>query len=353
MVEHVLDKHEAETLATELLAAVGVPEANARITARHMVEADLRGVETHGLALLPRYLERLREGHVVADAQPSLIEEQAATAAVDGGDGLGQVNSDFAMGVAIAKAKEAGVGAVSVRRSHHFGAGASYVAAAAEARCVGIALSNAAALMAPTGGAARRVGNNPMAIGAPSTQGFPVILDMALSTVAAGRIKLAVRRGQRIPPEWSLDKHGEPTTDPNDLYGDDGMLRPLGDHKGFGLAVLIDVLTGVLSGAGFGTGVKRLDQPEYLNTGHFFIAVTIEAFLPFDVFQERFEQLAREIYDTPKRAGVDELFLPGEIEARRAEQREREGLTYDSALYEPLADLARQLGVHAPSGTAG
>lgn len=348
MAEIQLARETAEEVARRLFHVVEVPEAASRTAARHLVEADLRGVETHGLVRLPLYVNRIRAGYLNAKAEPEIVEDGPATAVVDGHHGLGQVNGDFAMRLAVEKAREIGVGAVAVRNSSHFGAAASYAILAADSGCLGLATTNSAPLLAPVGGLERRVGNNPLAIAAPSGEGFPVVLDIAMSAVAAWRIRMATERGEKIPPDWAFDKRGEPTTDAYAAFQGGGLLRPLGDHKGVGLALMMDVLSGILSGGGFGTGVRRLDQPGYLNTSHFFLAINISRFMEPETFTARMSELAREFYNTPTREGVEKVLLPGELEARIQARRMKHGIPYRLQIYEPILELAGELGVKLP-----
>lgn len=343
-----LTKEMAEGAATKLLRAAGVPEEQARTAAGHLVQADLRGVETHGLIRMRPYIDRIRKGYLETEVEPEVVEDGPAIALVDGHHGLGQVNGDFAMRLAVRKAKEIGVGAVTVRRSSHFGTAASYVMIATEAGCVGVATTNAAPLLAPTGGTERRVGNNPLGIGAPTNEGFPAILDMAMSAVSAWRIRMAAERGEEIPPEWAYDKDGLPTTDAYAAYQGGGLLRPVGDHKGVGLALMMDALSGVLSGGGFGTQIKRLDEEGYLETCHFFLALDITRFISLESFLERMGRLAEEVHGTPTRDGADRPMLPGEREARVETERREHGIPYSPQVYEPLLELASELGVELP-----
>lgn len=345
MEEFRVTRGAAEGATAALFEAVGMPRESSRSAAGHMVLADLRGVETHGLVRLPLYVNRLRAGELEARAVPEIIEDGPATAVVDGGHGLGQVNSDFAMREAVSKAKQNGVGVVTVRHSSHFGAAASYAAMATESDCIGIATTNVAPLMPPVGGTERRVGNNPLAIAAPSREGFPLVLDIAMSAVAAWSIRMAAERGEPIPSEWAFDKDGEPTTDAYAAFQGGGLLRPLGDHKGFGFALMIDVLSGVLSGGGFGDEVKRLDQKGYLNTSHFFLAIDIGRFIEPEAFLDRIGRLAKGIHSTPTREGADHILLPGEKEARVEQERRRDGIPYSTQIWEPITKLAQELGV--------
>jgi LDH2 family malate/lactate/ureidoglycolate dehydrogenase len=345
MEEFRISRKAAEDIAATLLEKVGVSERHAYLTAKHMVLADLRGVDTHGLVRLPFYVHRVRAGDLEANATPRIAEQGPATAVVDGEHGLGQVNSDFAMNWAVSKAKEFGIGAVAVRHSSHFGTAASYAAMATESDCIGISATNAPPLLAPIGGTERRIGNNPLSIAVPNKEGFPLILDIAMSAVAAWQIRMASERGEEIPPEWAFDRNGEPTTDAYAAFQGGGLLRPLGDHKGFGLALMVDVLAGVLSGGGFGAMVRRLDQQGYLNTSHFFIAIDITRFMAIKDFYDRISRMVANIHATPTRAGIDSVLVPGEKEARCQEDRTQNGIPYTLQVWNPILELAGELEV--------
>jgi LDH2 family malate/lactate/ureidoglycolate dehydrogenase len=343
----------AEQLAVDILSAAGVSLDHATLTAEQLILADLRGVDTHGLMRLPNYIQRMRNGELETQVEPVIQRETPGTATVDGGHGLGQVVSHFAMSLAITKARETGVGAVTAKSSSHFGAAAGYPILASEQGCLGIATTNAWPLLPAVGGAARRVGNNPLAIGAPSRLGYPIVLDIAMSHVAAGRLRIAAAGGNVIPPDWAFDAEGEPTTNAHEALFEGGFLRPMSDHKGFGLALMMDVLAGVLSGAGFGPTVTGLDEPGYVNVGHFFVALDIAAFMDLDRFLDRIGTLAQHIHSTPRRKGVDRVLVPGQLEAEMTEHRRREGVPYPRSVYDRLLQIAGEMGLDVPDpGTA-
>src|SRR5699024_5159180 len=252
---------------SNLLIEHGVPEHQAQVTAQHMLWADIRGTETHGLVRLPHYIRRMKSGLLDPKAEPEVKPVMPAAVSVDGGNGLGHPPAHQAMREAIDRSRQYGAAVATVRNSGHFGAAGAYSAMAAEEGVIGIVLSNAAALMAPTGGTEKRVGNNPMSIAVPFGE-FPIVLDMAMSAVAAWNIRMAADRGESIPSTWGLDSEGRATTDPADIMDRGGLLRPLGDHKGYGLAFMIDVLTGALSGGAFGQDVKRLEEDAPVNASH-------------------------------------------------------------------------------------
>lgn len=338
----------AREAALRLATAAGTPAASAEVVARHLIAADERGVDTHGLVRLPVYLGRAGRGELIVDAVPQVVRDMAAAATVDAGDGFGQVAAEFAMGLAIERAHGAGIGAVAVHRSSHLGAAAAYAIQATEAGCVGLVLTNTQPLMPAVGGADRVVGNNPIAIAAPTTTGFPIALDIAMSRVAAGRIRIAAAAGEPIPPDWAFDSAGQETTDPQVALFGGGLLRPVADHKGFGLALLIDVLTGALAGGAVGSGVVGLDGTGAAAVSHLLIAIDVAAFGDRDAFLERVAQIITEVHGSGRREGVDRLLIPGQLEHEMQQRRRRDGIPYPAALLERIDALASRLDVDLP-----
>lgn len=343
-ITHIKPAH-AQRIATDLLRAHGVGSTDALTIAEQLVLADLRGVDTHGLIRLPGYIGRVEAGDLHPDHAPTVMHETPGTAMVDGGHNFGQVVAAHAMTIAIEKAKTVGVGTVTAKNSSHFGAAATFAIMAAEAGCMGIAATNGWPLMPGVGGAERTIGNNPLAIAAPTRLGYPMVVDIAMSQVAAGKLRVALALGQKIPLDWAFDNTGMPTDDPQEALFNNGLLRPVGDHKGFGLAVMMDVLSGVLSGGMFGTDVTS-DQPGYSNVGHFFTAINIDAFGGLEHFLDRIDELAHSIQASKTRPGAkDAVMVPGQPEARTTANRQRDGIPYPTPVWEKLTDLAVTSGV--------
>ena len=327
------------------LGAVGVPADHAEIVADQLIAADLRGVDTHGLLRLPVYVRRIRSGELEPSVQPEVVAETTSTGVVDGKHGLGQVASHAAMEVAIGKAKEHGVAVVTVRNSSHFGAAAGYTMMAADRGCIGMAATNTWALLPAVGGASRAVGNNPLSIAVPSGEGFPLVLDIAMSQVAAGNLRMAAAAGESIPLGWAFDKHGEPTTDPVAALWDQGMLRPIADHKGFGLAFMVEVLTGVLAGGAVGSDVVGLDGEGYAQVSHWFLALDIATFLDPGRFGEGLDAFVSQIRGGRRRAGVDRLLVPGEPEHLTRQDREVNGIPYSASTLSAVREVAAEVGL--------
>jgi LDH2 family malate/lactate/ureidoglycolate dehydrogenase len=323
----------------------GVPGNHARTTAECLVQADLRGVSTHGIARLPAYLERFVHG--VVEPNPPLTVEQTTPAAarLDGGNGLGFVVARRAMELAIGMASQYGIGMVSAINSNHFGMAASYLLQAAEAGYISMVFTNASKAMPPWGGREGLLGTSPFAAGAPSGKEVPFILDMSPAVAARGKIRQAKWRGEQIPLGYALDADGKPTTDPAEAMK--GVVLPIGGPKGSGIAMLMDIMSGVFSGASFGGDVNNQyqvwDKPQ--GVGHFFLAIKPGLFVTEEGFRERMDELVRRVHGAPKADGHDEILMPGEIEARLEAERLRTGIPYKTGDLEAIAEMAEKLGL--------
>lgn len=332
--------------ASRVFAATGVPEPAARTVAEALVEADARGIASHGLMLVPMYVGRLRAGSVSTHTNAETVVDKGAIAVLDGRNALGVLTADQAMGLAVEKAKSFGVGAVVTRHAFHFGGAFRYAAAAARAGCIGVAACNTRPLMPAPGGATAVVGNNPVAVGVPGPDG--VLLDMALSEAALGKIRLAQSEGREIPVTWSTDHDGVPTSDPTAAIA--GLLLPTGGPKGYGLALIIDVLTGVLGGGAFGRGVQGLyaDMATANDCSHFMLALDVEPFGALEDFHVRVADLAGQVRASRTAPGVEQVFLPGQREAENAARAHREGVALSESVRSSLAEVAGSLGVAVP-----
>jgi ureidoglycolate dehydrogenase (NAD+) len=328
-----------------LLEAAGLEADAARLVAVSLVEANLRSVDSHGVARVPIYVERLRRGLVNRAPRPRLLREEGAVALVDADQGPGQVAGVFATDLSVSLARRHGVGVVSVRRSTHYGAAAHYVLRAAREGMVGIATTNAEPLVIPYGGAAAALGTNPIALAAPTPDGV-FDLDMATSQVALNRILNAREEGTPIPEGWGVDAQGLPTTDPAAVVA--GV--PLGGYKGYVLAVLVEILSGVLAGAGVRHGVRAMydDFENRQDVGHFHLALDPERFVGRARFAELLATMLAELKALPPALGFDEVLLPGEPQARARAEREREGIPLPASLWARLNELSDELGVGAP-----
>jgi LDH2 family malate/lactate/ureidoglycolate dehydrogenase len=341
-------------LVARVFGRVGIPAEQAAVVAESLVDADRRGLPSHGVLLVPMYIERIEHGSVSRAISASTVTDVAAVAVLDAQHALGQLTSDQAMSLAVSKAQRFGVGAVSVRHAFHFGAASRYVRQATEAGCIGIAASNTRPLMPAPGGAEPVGGNNPLAMGVPRGEGPPMILDMALSQAALGKIRLAEAEGREIPDTWATAPDGTPTTDPTAALA--GMLLPAAGHKGFGLALMVEVLTGVLSGGAFSHQVHGLyaDAGAPNDCAHFFLALDVDRIAGMGAFTERVDQLALMVTHSRRAPGVDVLMLPGQPEDERAAARGGR-VPVDPSVIRELRRVAVRLGVDSPltSVTAG
>lgn len=336
---------ELEAWAGALLRASGLAAAAADTVAHSLVDASLRGVDSHGILRLPVYSRRLTEGLMNADPHPRVIREDGAVGLVDGDEGPGSVAGVFATDVALRLAAEHGVGAVGVRRSSHYGAAGYYVRRAARAGFVALSTTNAEPMVVPFGGAGWALGTNPLALGAPR-RGGTFEMDMATSQVAIGKIFLAREKGTAIEPGWAVDGDGAPTTDPHLAVS--GV--PLGGYKGFALALLVEILSGVLSGSGVTQGIGRMydDWDRRQDVGHFVLVLDPERTVGRERFVDLLEGLLVEMKAIPPAPGHDEVLVPGEPEDRLAEERAESGIPLPPAVRATLEELSATLGVAVP-----
>ena len=332
--------------ATAVYAHAGVPDADARLLADSLVQADLWGHQSHGVLRLGWYLARLRAGSMQAQTTPEFVMDGGAVAVIDGHHGVGQVLAARAADEAISRAKQHGIGAVGVRQSNHFGTAMYYTLRAPREGCIAFLTTNASPAMAPWGGREKLVGNNPWSIAAPAGRHAPMVMDIANTGVARGKVYLARQRGEPIPEGWAINAAGAPTTDAQEAI--DGIILPMAQHKGYIISMMMDVLAGVLTGSGFGAQVHGPYQADKRSCcGHMMIAMDVAAFQPPDEFAVRMEQLVAAIKAVPVAAGYDEVFYPGEIEARNDARQRREGIVLPADTLADLAKIARENGLDA------
>jgi uncharacterized oxidoreductase len=341
----------AENLTAFAIAAyeaAATPPEHARIVAAHQVGANLSGHDSHGVVLLPTYVERIDRGHIMPTARPRVLSESPASLAVYGGWGFGPVISEWTMERLIAKARETRVAAGTVREQSHVGRLADYPLMAARAGFIGLMMADSGQspkAVAPFGGREARLGTNPLCIAFPSDLPGPICIDMATSAVAAGKLNVARARGKPIPLGWLLDKDGKPTTDPSaQLQG--GVMLPLGGpegHKGYGLSFAVEALAAVLPGLGFG-----IDPKGRHNDGTFMLVVDPAAFSPTD-FKAQIEAFVRYLKATPPAEGFEEVLYPGEIEYRTEQRRRREGIPIEDATWKRLGEIATRFKIRPPS----
>lgn len=330
-------------ICQNLFVAAGAPEDKARIVAGSLVKSNLLGHDSHGVQLVPGYLERIREGKMKPKAQPEVERQTGAITIVDGGWGFGQINARFGVERAIELAGQFGLGCVSLTRTNHIGRLGEYAQMLAEAGLVGLVMtgiSGHSGIVAPYGGRDRIFGTNPMAWSLPVDRARPpLVLDFATSGVAYGKVAVAHSKGVSVPAGLLLDQAGNPTVDPAALF-DGGVLLPFGAHKGSGLLVMVELLTNGL--AGF---ADRQANDSSLGNPTLLMAWSIEAFLPKHEFDTYIEGMLQRIKDSQPAAGFEEVLLPGEPEIRLQFERERDGIPIPEATWQKLAGLAESLGV--------
>jgi LDH2 family malate/lactate/ureidoglycolate dehydrogenase len=330
------------TAVAGLFEGVGLSASAGRTVAGALADSDMRGMPSHGVMLVPMYLDRLRAGSVSRWEEADVVVQHGAITVLDARHALGQLTGDQGMRLAIERSREYGVGVTVARHAFHFGGAYRYALSAAGAGCIGIAAANTRPLMPAPGGAEAVVGNNPLAVAVPAAEGAePIALDIALSEAALGKIRLAAQEGREIPSGWATDAQGRPTTDPEAAIA--GLLLPIGMHKGYGLALIVDVLTGVLSGGGSGRRVKGLyaDVAAPNDAAHLFIALDVAAFGPIEAFNERVAALAAEVSGAARAPDVDRLYLPGERAAERHADAARRGVPVEGSTLEALRAAAR------------
>ncbi len=333
-----------------VLERLGLSPAHARIVADCLVKANLRGLDSHGVARIPIYAKRLRLGLV--NPRPTLVLARVAPSAaqLDGQDGMGMVVGTTAMEGAIALARETGVGLVGVRRSTHYGMAAYYVLQAIAADCMGFAFTNSSPGMAPYGGRKPVLGVNPLAVGIPAGRRPPIVLDMAMSVIARGKMRLAAMHGEPIAEGLGLDAQGRGTTEGMQVFGG-GSVLPFGGPKGSGLAIWMEIMGGVFAGAAFVGQMRSLyeDFSGPQGIGHVFIAIRPDLFMPMADFKARMDAMIERLKDSEPAEGVDEVLMPGEPEVRREAKRLRKGLPITPEVLASLEAEAAQADIPLPA----
>lgn len=338
-----VDVERLSNFTQEAFLAMGVSEESARLCTQALMYSELRfhPGQGQGVRRLPTYFERISKSYINIHAPFEIVKESPALALVNGHNGLGSVVGQKAMQLAVDKAKQSGIGTVVVQHSTHYGSSAVHTNIALEHDCIGLAFTNAGPEMAAWGGATAVVGTNPWAIAAPTASGFPVTLDIALTTAGKGMMRWLEREGQKMPLDWALTPEGNETDDPAEAMT--GALLGIGQYKGYGLAFMSDVLTGVLGGGAF--GLLPYSNPARQDVGHFLMALDIEWFMPVDEFKTRMSEFIAQIKESKMRPGFNEILVPGELEHRREVERRRNGVKLDGTVFEELQSLAKALRI--------
>ncbi len=337
----MLIRYEEELgLVKGILTAAGFPAGDAATIAKVIAHSDFTGVYSHGLSRLTRYMRQIEAGSLNPRPDFRKVEDSGAALVFDGDNGSGIVAVNRAYDALREKARQYGVAMACGRRNANIGCGSYYGWRAAADDLVALVTCNTYAFTSPYGGADRLIGTNPIILGVPAGEEYPIVMDISTTFVAMGKIQAAEREGQSIPESWAKDYDGAPTTDPARAFS----LSPIAGHKGYGLAVMVDVLSTMFSGACFGTDIGLFSKLEKENTGFCLILIDPARFMPIEQFKARVDRYVRMMKDSRKAPGVEEIFLPGEIEFRKFEQMKQTGFAVSEALARELTELSVRLG---------
>jgi len=328
-----------------LLTALGVPGVQSSIIADNLVEADLRGVDSHGAHLMELYAGRVRSGHLRPVTTVTTLDDQGSTVRLDGGIGFGQVAGVAAVDLAVERAHEHGVATVSVREITHVGALGYYTMRAAEGGCFALAFQNGGTIVPPFGGTTGLFSTNPFSYAVPAGRHADIVYDIATTAAAGNKILLARKRGDAsIPEGWANDDDGRPTTDPQ--RASISQMQWFGGHKGFGIGLLVEIMAGLLADSSFGTrehSASELTGWDRLAKGATFVALDVARFLPVDEFRARVDELIDDVHASALAPGAERILVPGELEAERRVQRLEQGIPLSDALVDELDAIAASL----------
>lgn len=343
----------AETLldlSVAVLVDAGLEAHAARLAADVLVRSSLRGVDTHGVNTLRLYAEHVRQGGASREASLQVVTDRGALAVIDAQAGLGLTVASMATSLAIERARNFGVSTVTVRNANHLGAAGHFALMCAEAECIGLIVSNTPPIMAVTGSRSRSIGNSPLAFGAPRREGSPFVLDLAMSRVAGGKVRLALARGEQIPLGWILDPEGNPSTDPADFFERKGALLPMEDHKGYGLSLMVETLAGALSGAAMLSQMSNwLYAPSAPgDVGFYLHVIDVSPSGAFPEFLDRMTTMCDEITSAPLAPGVDRIVIPGELAAEREAHALAHGKVFSAQDWAPIRALGEAAGFRRP-----
>lgn len=336
---------DVEQYVNQVFLSAGLDEEQTKIISRHLVLANLRGVDSHGISRVSIYLKRLEKGLVEKKWNDILIRETDVSVLIDGGNSMGIPLATKGIKIGVEKAKKHGVGVVGINHSNHCGMVADYCMYAAENDCITLAMTNASANMAPWGGKEKFFGANPIAYGIPTEGEIPIVFDMASSVVAKGKIMIAQKNNKEIPLGWAITKEGKSTNSPEEAM--EGLVLPFGGYKGYGITFFIDTLSALFTGAAFGPHIgdmyRDLKRPQ--NVGQFFIIMRADLFQDLHVFKKRIGQMVEDIKKISLMEGVERIYLPGEIEFLKKTEREENGIPITIELVEELVNAGQAYGV--------
>jgi uncharacterized oxidoreductase len=343
----ILTAEQLKNVGFSIFMAMGVSSDNARIVSESLVNSNLAGHDSHGVIRVPQYVSMIKNGAILPEAQMEITKETPSTAVINGNWGFGQVLGKKAMQIAIEKAKSKSVSTVTMSQSNHIARLGEYPVLAVENDMIGVIMVNnhgASQYMPPWGGIARRLSPNPLSVGVPTKKFDPVILDITTAVVAEGKVRVKLNRNEKLPEGWIMDSEGNSTTDPKDLYGPPpGAILPFGGiagHKGYGLGFIVDVLSGALSGA----GCSRADATRFGNAV-FITVINVADFIPIDEFKNHVDGLIEYMKSSPKMKGVDEIYYPGEVEAKEKKKRLENGIFVEDETWNQIVNAAKEYKV--------
>jgi LDH2 family malate/lactate/ureidoglycolate dehydrogenase len=343
-IEPKINANTLLALVTTIFEKCGMREKDAVLLADSLVISDLRGVHSHGVMRVPEYVQKLTKGGVNPKGRPRLAKEVGACLVVDGDNSMGQVGVHFAMEQTIERASTMGIAAAAIRGSNHCGALAYFAMQALKQDMIGIATTNALPTMAPWGGTERILGINPIAVAIPADKKFPIVYDAAFSGSSHGKIRIYKQKGLKLPEAWALDKHGRPTTDPAAAIK--GLLLPIGEFKGAGLAMIMGILSSMLSGASYGTELGNMEEgPRPGQDGHFVCAIKVGAFEDIGRFKSRVDRAIRQIHECRLAPGFERIYAPGEKEFLNQQAYLKDGIPLDQITLFDLKQIATNFGI--------
>jgi LDH2 family malate/lactate/ureidoglycolate dehydrogenase len=360
MVDRMIHHTDLLEFSKHVMMRKGMSEEHAFYVADNLVTSNLRGIDSHGVGRLKRYVEGIDTGYMIPDAKPSVVKDSLIIANIDANNGLGQPVSVLGMRMAIEKALNTGVGLVTVYGSNHYGFAGYYAMMALEHDLIGVSMTNSEPLVVPTFSRNAMIGTNPIAFAAPTKNEKPWVMDLATSVVPSGKLEVYERKGSEIPKGWATDEFGKTTVEPakvlTNLYeglGEGGIL-PLGGegelhsgHKGYGLASMVEIVTGVMSGANFLRDVafRKGGKAKFPRVGHFFLALDPSYFIEMELFKNRMDEMIRRFKDAEKAEGHDRIFVHGEKEFEEHERRETHGIPLDEKTVESLLGFAKDFSL--------
>jgi LDH2 family malate/lactate/ureidoglycolate dehydrogenase len=335
---------ELKAVVSTIFQSCGMNGADAKLLAGALTAADQRGIHSHGTLRVPEYVDKLTIGGVDPRARPAIAQDNGTALIIDAHNAMGQIAAHFAMTAAIQRARTIHVAIAAVRNSNHCGAMDNWASMALAHDMIGLAATNALPTMAPWGGIDKIVGINPLAVAIPAASEVPVVLDIAFGATAHGKIRVYHQKGHPIPEGWAFDADGRPTTDAGAAM--EGLIQPIGSHKGVGLGIVIGIFSTLLSGASYGTELgNMIDGPKAGKDGHIFAAIDIAAFQPVDLFKKRVDVISRQIQSSRRRTGVDRLYPPGLLETEFERRYEGEGIPLNDETIAGIRAAARRVGI--------